>query len=135
MTLAERIQQRMDTIGINQAELARRTGISPPSVNAWLSGDTKALKAATMMRLATVLQCRPEWLNTGMGLPTLDEMPYRVMEEGAWRPVAYAPMNSKSSAVDLEIGALLASMDPHAKMEVLQWLRGFCAGRKSSNGG
>lgn len=44
-TLAERIQEALDDTGAIAADLARACGVKPPSVSAWLSGDTKSLDA------------------------------------------------------------------------------------------
>lgn len=68
-TLKSRILEALDDLGVtdpNQAEIARATGVKPPSVNAWLSGGTKSLGKA-LLPLAAYLRVNPEWLNTGRG--------------------------------------------------------------------
>ena len=52
---------------ITQADLARATGAKPPSVNAWFSGETKSMKAATAAKAAQLYGCNPHWLATGEG--------------------------------------------------------------------
>lgn len=52
---------------ITQADLARATGAKPPSVNAWFSGETKSMKAATAAKAALIYGCSPHWLATGEG--------------------------------------------------------------------
>lgn len=52
---------------ITQADLARATGAKPPSVNAWFSGETKSMKAATAAKAALLYECSPHWLATGEG--------------------------------------------------------------------
>ncbi len=52
---------------ITQADLARATGAKPPSVNAWFSGETKSMKAATAAKAAHLYGCSPHWLATGEG--------------------------------------------------------------------
>lgn len=68
-TLKTRLREALDDLGIaepNQAEIARLTGVKPPSVNAWFSGATKSLGKA-LLPLAGYLGVNPEWLNTGRG--------------------------------------------------------------------
>lgn len=52
---------------ITQADLARATGAKPPSVNAWFSGETKSMKAATAAKAARLYECSAHWLATGEG--------------------------------------------------------------------
>lgn len=52
---------------ITQAALARACGISPPSVNDWLSGKTKAIEGENLLRAAEMLKVSPMWLATGRG--------------------------------------------------------------------
>lgn len=68
-TLKTRLRDALNDMGIsepNQAEIARITGVKPPSVNAWFSGETKSLGKA-LLPLASYLGVSPEWLNTGRG--------------------------------------------------------------------
>jgi len=68
-TLKSRLREALDDLGIaepNQAEIARLTGVKPPSVHAWFSGATKSLGKA-LLPLAAYLGVSPEWLNTGRG--------------------------------------------------------------------
>lgn len=57
---------------VSKAELARRCGVKPPSVNAWFSGGTKTLKGQTLIAAANYLKVRPEWLSAGIG-PMLND--------------------------------------------------------------
>lgn len=68
-SLADRVRQALERKAVTQAALARATGIKQPSVNDWLSGKTKTLRAATLLRAAAFLGCDPHWLNTGQGRP------------------------------------------------------------------
>lgn len=67
MTLSTRLRQAMQDAGINQAELARRCEVSPPSVNGWLSGKSKFLRGENLLRAANVLGVADLWLATGKG--------------------------------------------------------------------
>ena len=66
-TLADRLTLASAHAGINQAELARRVGIKPPSVNGWLSGKAKFLRGENLLAAASVLGVNQDWLATGKG--------------------------------------------------------------------
>jgi transcriptional regulator with XRE-family HTH domain len=66
--LAQRLQQRLNDLGISQKELADSCGISAPAVNDWLSGKTKSLKASTLLKAAKALAVSPQWLESGLGV-------------------------------------------------------------------
>jgi SOS-response transcriptional repressor LexA len=66
-TLAERLRAALDEIGASQADLARACGVKSPSVSAWLSGETKALKADSLVKAAAFLGVHEAWLNEGKG--------------------------------------------------------------------
>lgn len=66
-TLAERISKRMEHLKLSAQVAAKGAGTTRQSVYLWLRGDTKALKGATLLRLARTLQCSPDWLATGKG--------------------------------------------------------------------
>jgi transcriptional regulator with XRE-family HTH domain len=51
----------------SQSDLARACGVKQPSVHAWLSGRTKTLKAATLLKAAKYLGVTPRWLAEGFG--------------------------------------------------------------------
>lgn len=67
---------------VSKAELARRCGVKPPSVNAWFSGATKTLKGQTLIAAASYLRVRPEWLSTGLG-PMLHDSADAVFESAS----------------------------------------------------
>ncbi len=60
----ERIRQRMNALGISQAELAKRTGIRPSSISDYLNGRY-APKQDKIALIAEALNVSPAWL---MGL-------------------------------------------------------------------
>lgn len=68
-TLSDRLRWAMKKTGTSQAELARRCGISQPSVNGWVSGKSKFLRGENLLAAADVLQVSREWLATGKGEP------------------------------------------------------------------
>lgn len=65
-TLAERVKLCM--VGNRTLTgLARACGIRPPSVSAWLSGKTKKIEGANLLRAAAYLGVNPRWLASGDG--------------------------------------------------------------------
>ena len=125
-SLADRIKQRLDDVGLTAAELARACKVKPPSVWAWLSGDTKTIKGENLLRAAQALQCSPHWLATGLGP--------KLINEGAGPPAQAARDERNVSYFTdklVEEGAeILRLLDRESRREALLWLRGFAAGRK-----
>ena len=50
-----------------QADLARHCGVKPPSVNAWLHGNTKRMEAEHLFNTADFFKVNPRWLAFGIG--------------------------------------------------------------------
>ncbi|MBA0342096.1 helix-turn-helix transcriptional regulator [Stenotrophomonas maltophilia] len=67
-TLAERLTLAIEHAQITKAELARRVGISAPSVNGWFSGKAKFLRGENLLAAAKALGVSEAWLATGKGL-------------------------------------------------------------------
>ncbi|MES2488528.1 MAG: S24 family peptidase [Pseudomonadota bacterium] len=65
--LAERVAAALAHANIDQADLARLVKVKPPSVNDWLSGKTKSLKANTAIAAARALGVNADWLANGRG--------------------------------------------------------------------
>lgn len=70
MSLSTRLREALDDAGMSQAELARRCGVKPPSVNGWLSGKSKFLRGENLLRAAAALGVADQWLATGKGPKT-----------------------------------------------------------------
>lgn len=66
-TLAERIRAALHESGLTQAELARSCSVSGATVNDWLSGKTKTLRASTAIAAAAALKVDIAWLESGKG--------------------------------------------------------------------
>lgn len=62
----ERLQKRMDELGWNKAELARRSGIPYDSINKYLRGDTDNPRGNVMSVLATTIGKPLIWLRDGI---------------------------------------------------------------------
>lgn len=72
-TLSSRIRQRLSELEMSQADLARKTGMTPAAVNTWIKGGVSELKADSLLSAAKALQVLPQWLARGVGPKTLKE--------------------------------------------------------------
>lgn len=88
MTVGERIEQRLTRLSMSQAELARRVGVSQPTINALVNGNNSGSKH--LHRIAAELETSPAWL---------------VGETDDDSPVAVAPsaIEALTDKLDLEI--------------------------------
>lgn len=66
-TLADRLTVAIAAAGITKAELARRVGISAPSVNGWFTGKAKFLRGENLLAAAKALNVDQDWLASGRG--------------------------------------------------------------------
>lgn len=66
-SLETRLRLAFDPAHHTQAELARATKLSPPSVHAWFTGKTKTLKGESLLRAADYLNVSALWLGLGEG--------------------------------------------------------------------
>jgi phage repressor protein C with HTH and peptisase S24 domain len=60
MTMGDRIEERLTTLGISQAELARRVKVSQPTINALIRGGSTGSKH--LHKIASELETSPAWL-------------------------------------------------------------------------
>lgn len=67
--LGHRIERRRAALGLTQADVARRLGISGAAVSLWETGTTKSIRLDHFFALADLLNCSPRWLATGEGTP------------------------------------------------------------------
>ncbi|MET3512767.1 phage repressor protein C with HTH and peptisase S24 domain [Pseudacidovorax sp. 1753] len=84
-TLAERMRIALEgPPKRTQAALAKACGIKPPSVSAWLSGETKSVEGTNLVNAAAFLGVNPKWLGEGLG-------PMRTGEQTSSSRLAAAP--------------------------------------------
>lgn len=95
--LTEVIQERLDTLGINPFEAARRAGLEKGFVNDLLIGKKNGIRQAGLEKLAAALECDPEYLTGHIPTPrrssewrssTSDggSVPFGgIVENGTWR--------------------------------------------------
>lgn len=65
MTIGSRIQERMTELGLTQAQVAARAGISQTAVHKLVSGKSKETRK--LAQVARALRCTPHWLTDGIG--------------------------------------------------------------------
>lgn len=66
-TIAERITKARESMGLTQAELGRRIGVSRSAVWAWESGNTKGLTPENLVACADALGLNVRYLAIGEG--------------------------------------------------------------------
>lgn len=69
--LGKRIRALRTTKGLTQKKLALRIGIQQSSLSELETGESKIASGDTLVRLAEVLECSPDWLATGKGSPVM----------------------------------------------------------------
>lgn len=62
---SQRLQAAMDAANLNQAELARKVGVTRSAINQLLQGTSKGMKPENLVAVARALDVRVEWLATG----------------------------------------------------------------------
>lgn len=124
-TLAERVKERMLALGMKNAELARLSGVQPPTSFNWSSGKTKAIKGEPLLKAAAALNVNATWLATGKGpklldgtdtVPMLATSEHLAQEERATYHVE-APDQAKAAA------DIVRRMPPAVASEALAYLR------------
>lgn len=61
-TLRDRVRERLDALGINPFEAARRAGFERSFVNDLLIGRKKSVRGDSLLKLADALHCDPTYL-------------------------------------------------------------------------
>jgi transcriptional regulator with XRE-family HTH domain len=79
-SITDRIASALAESQLEQAELARRVGVSRQAVNDWLKGRSVNIRPETLVRLADVLGVEIRWLATGHGPRKADPPPRDYVE-------------------------------------------------------
>lgn len=66
-TIGERIKEARKEKGLRPVELAKKIGVTRAAVGAWESGKTKRILGENLLKIATALDVKPDWLETGKG--------------------------------------------------------------------
>ncbi|WP_429169170.1 helix-turn-helix domain-containing protein [Aeromonas rivipollensis] len=61
----ERLQQLMNERGLTAADLARKTGLSKPTLSAIIHGNTSDPRISSVLSISRILGCDPIWLFVG----------------------------------------------------------------------
>lgn len=61
----ERLQQLMNERGLTAADLARKTGLSKPTLGAIIHGNTSDPRISSVLSISRILGCDPIWLFVG----------------------------------------------------------------------
>ncbi|MGH6861673.1 MAG: LexA family protein, partial [Phyllobacterium sp.] len=70
----QRLQQRMDELGWNKAELSRRSGLPYDSINKYLRGDIEQPRGDALPKLAQTIKRPLIWLRDGIESDALPEL-------------------------------------------------------------
>lgn len=98
--------------GLSQAEIAKASGVSSPSVSDWLSGKTRTLKNEPARRAAALFGCDQNWLATGIGQPQWrDEPPLP-------SPQAAGPKQLDAQEIVRVLSGMLIEMDATSRDQV-----------------
>lgn len=68
-TRGQRVRQKRKALGMTQHDLAKRAGVEQPTISDLERDVTQSVSAATMLRVAAVLETNPHYLMTGRGDP------------------------------------------------------------------
>lgn len=122
MTLGERIQSRIDELGLNQTELARRVGVGQGTIAHLVSGRSRS--SAHLHKIARELRTTAAYLSGDTNDP----------DENAYVPPTPAEIAAemgliKVEEIDLTIGMGAAFLDEHvtaiARWIPEDWVRNF----------
>lgn len=72
-TIHERIRAQRKNAALTQVELAKMVGVARVSLTQWESGDTSP-KGENLMKVARALGVTPDWLVSGRGDPSAQEL-------------------------------------------------------------
>lgn len=91
--IADRVRERLETLGLSGAEADRRTDVSHGYISDLLRGRKKAPRGDTLVRLADVLDCDPGYLIGSQDAPRIvhrngGSTLSGTIEAGAWRDPA-----------------------------------------------
>lgn len=67
-TFTEKLNRLMEEKHLSQSELARRVGVTSPTVNGWCNGKTGQIRVETGIKVAKVLGVSPSWLFLNEGV-------------------------------------------------------------------
>lgn len=114
MKIGHRIKESRELRRLSQGELARRVGVSQPTVSEWENGKTEPT-VDNMRALAVELHVCFEWLATGRGR--------RDYRPGAAEPPAEYRVPPEPPADEQQLQALYRKLSPARRQALLDFLR------------
>jgi transcriptional regulator with XRE-family HTH domain len=131
-TLSERLKEAMaGPPKITGRALAKACGIAPPSVSDWLSGKSKSMDGTNLIPAAELLKVRPKWLAEGVGPMRWDVFQQANAGESS---VEYLP-DPPPDPLSAELLALYSQLDREGKIQLLEMVKFFVAGRRPHQDG
>lgn len=74
MSLGKRLRELRMERGWSQAELARRAGVSQPTISTYETNPKTEYRAHVLFKIAAALQVSPEYLRTGRGPVNISDL-------------------------------------------------------------
>lgn len=129
--LSSRIKECMAASNINNEQLAKACGVSPPTSFHWASGKTKRIKAEPLFKAAKLFGVTPEWLDSG-SFPKFSN-PEKNNEIN--QNISQYRVNQKIDPLSIELLNLFDKLSKPHKHEFISRLRGFVEGINTHNRG
>lgn len=85
MEFKDRLAAAMSAAETTQDQLAKRIGVSQPTVNSWVTGKATNIRAGNLFDAARCLKVSPQWLHDGTGSPGHTEDPDQWAEVTRWK--------------------------------------------------
>jgi len=139
--MRERVQERLDFLGIKPAEAERRGNLRTGYIREFLIGKKSSMRDGGLDRAAAALECDPEYLLGHQDTPRKDDAPVGdraaasirivgTIESGAWREPGAAEV-----AGEMPLVAIAPSLQFLPKSLAAYWVRGdHAAGLGIPNG-
>jgi len=91
--LRERLQSRLEALGINPFEAARRAGVERSYINDLLIGKKSSMRPRQLGLVAEALECDPDFLTGLQSVPRAGQVPFEgvgmplsgIVEPNVWR--------------------------------------------------
>jgi SOS-response transcriptional repressor LexA len=101
MSIADRLRNLLTTKGWSEGELSRQSGVTQPTINRILSGESSSPRMTNITKLAHALRVKPEWLLLGGAVannvvPIIQ--PYR--EEGRYPLISWIAAGEMAESPD-----------------------------------
>lgn len=97
--LADRINERMEELGLTQEMLARRSRVSQAAIHKICSGKTKQTRK--LVQIAAVLGVNPYWLETGLGEKLASNQPTLKAAQVAYPLISWVQAGAWSEIINL----------------------------------